>query len=125
METLHVTERTGNFNFADPAEQSVSVHIVYRNGENMRSINLNFREEKGVEGYTEVEDVEWLIDAWVKSIWISTSKEDVLDFKKVILSRAEEIARGNRKAKLAKLYDLLHKTQTQIDSLEHEISIAK
>jgi hypothetical protein len=120
MKTLKANSRWGKYNLCDPSEESLSVHLDFFDGEKSKYINLSFKDESyNVNGFISAEEAMEMIDEWKKHIWFSSSEKENDDFKKLLDENIDEIATGNKIAKIEQLTKKKLEIEKEIESLSN------
>ncbi len=122
---LSITSRTGNFNFMNPQEQSVSCHIaVFENDVKKLSTNITINyEENPLVAYSETA-IE-LLEECIKKMFIDTSRKEKEKLLKFIKQNYKEIDRGSILYYLNDLKDKKRKLNLEIKRIKALLGLLK
>lgn len=123
MSSLYAQSSWGHYNWANPSEKSCSIRFTFTNGDGEKQIISFTLNEPSWEpyGYIHPEDAAELISDWLAWLIYSSNKEKVTKFRDMILSKADEIELGNKKAELESLIKQKGKIEEQIKKLQSSI----
>lgn len=93
------------------------MHFAFENGDEKKYLNLSFSEERGYSGFASAEDAAWIIDEWDRSMFISTRRKDAQEFKEFVLTKADEIEKGNLEATKQELIRQKDKIEKKLAAL--------
>lgn len=116
MKALKYTSRTGHFNFANPSEESISCHIGISDGEK-EIAHTNIRADYEAEG-NDVDEAIDLLEAELKKVWISTSKDEWKEMIEFLKLNRDEIETGNREKRKLEIKKEMEKLNKELKSLE-------
>jgi hypothetical protein len=116
-EYLHVSSRTGHFNWAKPSEESVSTHIEIRNPDGTAKMWCNITTD------TEISDcgcqyVVSEIDYFLKRVIYTTGEKNIRAIRDYIIANEDDLTIGNWQQELIAARKKRDKLQERISHLE-------
>lgn len=118
MLSLKASSRWGRYNICDPSKESCSISFSIK-GENEKRISVNLdRPTIEPEDYIDAEDAIYVLEEWIKGIWVSSQKNEVEEFKKFLEDNKEKINEGNKIALIEELKKKRDELDKRIKSLE-------
>jgi len=123
MKILKVSQRWGNFNFCDASQKSYSVSFTLTDENEKKSINVNMENPpfEMDDGFVDAEQAIDFLEQWIKGIWISTQKDEVVKFRNTLVEHSEKIEVGNSHAMLDELRKKRDSINKSIENLEKKI----
>jgi len=126
---IRISSRSGNYNFADPSEYTISTHIaIYEGDEKIRSINIETDYEVSENDF-EAEDVvsivDDLIERQIKKVWFSTAEGEWREFWAFILVNEDQITKGQMEYKVECLKKEVKEHYQKYKSAKHNIEVYK
>ena len=113
---IEYTSRTGNFNWANLSEESISCHLAVFNELNEKIKHTNFSPEYEADGDS-VEDAIYLLEEADRKVLYSSSQKEWKEMVAFLKENQEEIKKGNKEWKIAKIKQKIKKLQSELQSL--------
>ena len=93
-EHVEVVSRRGHFNFANPAEESVSTHIAIVDGDGKKKMSCNIRTSDEVNDNAPAQ-LAMEIWSYLRSIFYSTDDENIKSVRQYLIDNEDDLYIGN------------------------------
>ena len=113
---IEYTSRTGNFNWANLSEESISCHLAVFNELNEKIKHTNFSPEYEADGDS-VEDAIYLLEEADRKVLYSSSQKEWKEMVVFLKENQEEIEEGNKAWRIAKIKQKIEKLQGELQTL--------
>jgi copper homeostasis protein CutC len=97
---LKANSRWGHFNFANLSEKQLCVTFTLGNKRIsvMQGHGIGEQNIWELNGYIGADEAHDLLQTWLDNIWISTQRNKVENFKKLLIKNKDKIEKANKKA---------------------------